>query len=284
MVLHEVRGVVEQIREIAAEWLNGMGLELKPEKTKVCHTLDAHEGLPAGFDFLGFTVRQFRVGYHRSPGHQGFKTIIKPSIAAQKRHIQETGRIVRQYRTATQSGLVTALNLKVKGWAQYYATVVSKEVFAKMETLLHSQLRRWSRRRHHQKSARWIAKRYWHTEGTRHWVFGHRGEARLYRYGQTPIVRHVKVRADASVYDGDLVYWATRLGRHPERPTRTATLLKRQKGRCAHCGLFFHAGDVLEVDHITPKHLGGIDAYFNWQLLHGHCHDTKTAADRMAGG
>src|SRR5205823_4892190 len=138
VVLHEVRGVVEQIREIAAEWLKGMGLELKPEKTKVCHTLDAHAGVPAGFDFLGFPVRQFRVGYHRSPGHQGFKTIIKPSTAAQKRHIQETGRIVRQYRTATQSGLVTALNLKVRGWAQYYSTVVSKEVLAEMETRLHS--------------------------------------------------------------------------------------------------------------------------------------------------
>jgi RNA-directed DNA polymerase len=35
----------------------------------------------------------------------------------------------------------------------------------------------------------------------------------------------------------------------------------------------------MEVDHITPKHLGGIDAYANWQLLHGHCHDAKTAVE-----
>jgi 5-methylcytosine-specific restriction endonuclease McrA len=33
----------------------------------------------------------------------------------------------------------------------------------------------------------------------------------------------------------------------------------------------------MEVDHITPKHLDGIDAYSNWQLLHEHCHDSKTA-------
>jgi len=63
---------------------------------------------------------------------------------------------------------------------------------------------------------------------------------------------------------------------------REATLLKRQQGRCAYCGLFFRDGEVLEVDHITPKHSGGIDAYYNWQLLRGHCHDTKTAADVAA--
>jgi ribosomal protein S18 acetylase RimI-like enzyme len=35
-----------------------------------------------------------------------------------------------------------------------------------------------------------------------------------------------------------------------------------------------------EVDHITPKALGGIDAYSNWQLLHGHYHDEATATGR----
>ena len=67
------------------------------------------------------------------------------------------------------------------------------------------------------------------------------------------------------------------MGMHPEATTRVATLLKKQKGMCAHCELFFKDGDLLEVDHKTPRNKGGKDTKDNRQLLHRHCHDTKTA-------
>ena len=35
----------------------------------------------------------------------------------------------------------------------------------------------------------------------------------------------------------------------------------------------------MEVDHIIPLVVGGKDVTANWQLLHRHCHDHKTAAD-----
>ena len=56
-------------------------------------------------------------------------------------------------------------------------------------------------------------------------------------------------------------------------------LLKIQEGKCPHCGLYFTDEDLLEVDHIVPKSKGGKDTYSNLQLLHRHCHDTKTASD-----
>lgn len=62
-------------------------------------------------------------------------------------------------------------------------------------------------------------------------------------------------------------------------PTKVATLLKKQKGKCPYCGLFFKTDDLLEIDHITPKSIGGKDEYKNWQLLHRHCHDKKTSED-----
>src|SRR5260370_28750593 len=58
-----------------------------------------------------------------------------------------------------------------------------------------------------------------------------------------------------------------------------AYLLKRQRGTCARCGLYFKDGDHLEIDHCIPVALGGTDVYANLQLLHQHCHDQKTAAD-----
>lgn len=60
-------------------------------------------------------------------------------------------------------------------------------------------------------------------------------------------------------------------------------LLKAQKGKCTHCELYFQENDVIEIDHKIPKSQGGKDSYDNWQLLHRHCHDTKTANDDSYG-
>ncbi|WP_223278612.1 HNH endonuclease [Nostoc sp. 'Peltigera membranacea cyanobiont' 232] len=95
-------------------------------------------------------------------------------------------------------------------------------------------------------------------------------------------MRHIQVQGIRSPFDGDWVYWSSRMGKHPEAPTRVATLLKIQKGKCTHCGLFFHHEDLMEIDHKIPRSQGGKDSYDNLQLLHGHCHDAKTVADKFA--
>jgi 5-methylcytosine-specific restriction endonuclease McrA len=46
------------------------------------------------------------------------------------------------------------------------------------------------------------------------------------------------------------------------------------------CGRFFKDGEAMEMDHIIPKEWGGSDSRYNWQLLHRHCHDVKTARDK----
>ncbi len=56
VVIHQDRAVVEHCQTIISEWLKDMGLELKPSKTRITHTLHADEG-QAGFDFLG-TVKK----------------------------------------------------------------------------------------------------------------------------------------------------------------------------------------------------------------------------------
>jgi RNA-directed DNA polymerase len=72
------------------------------------------------------------------------------------------------------------------------------------------------------------------------------------------------------------------MGRHPELPRRVTRLLEWQKGRCPACGLCFSVDDPPEVDHIVPLKLGGKEGYINWQLLHRHCHDRKTALDGLS--
>jgi RNA-directed DNA polymerase len=283
VVLHPDLAVIERTRQLADAWLRGIGLELKPSKTRIAHTLVEYEGR-VGFDFLGFTVRQFPVGRHHSARSArgavlGFKTLIKPSADAQKRHLAAIADVVRRHRQSLHEALVEHLTPKVVGWAKYYSTKVAKDVYSRMDHLVYLKLKRWAERRHPHRSKWWVASRYWHTRRGRKWNFGPTKGPVLAWYADTPIRRHVKVRGSKSPFDGDWAYWASRTGAHPELPTRVATLLKRQQGRCARCGLYFTSEDLPEVDHVTRKHLGGIDAYSNWQLLHGHCHDQKTAAD-----
>ena len=61
VMLHEDKAVVQRCREIISEWLVGIGLELKPEKTRLTHTFNPElsEDGKAGFDFLGHHIQQY---------------------------------------------------------------------------------------------------------------------------------------------------------------------------------------------------------------------------------
>ena len=292
VILHKDITVVQRCREIISEWLKDIGLELKPSKTRLTHTLTEMEGEKPGFDFLGFNIRQFAKGKYQSGKNTqgeklGFKTIITPSQNKIKVHYDHIARVIDAQKSAPQAALIKRINPIIRGWANYYATVVSKEAYAELDDLVYRKLVAWATHRHPKKSKSWVSKKYWQSMGGDNWVFATRKEGtsplRLLDHADTPILRHVKVKGKSSPYDANLVYWSTRMGNNPEMPTRVSKLLKRQKGKCAHCRLFFRENDVIEIDHKIPKSQGGKDSYDNWELLHRHCHDTKTASDGSPG-
>jgi len=293
VILHHDLAVVQRCQTVISEWLRDIGLELKPSKTRLCHTLNKYDDNEPGFNFLGFNVRQHSIGKYQSGENThgellGFKTIIKPSKEKMKVHYNRVASIIESHKSAPQAALIGHLNPVIRGWANYYSTVVSKSAYSEQDHLMYWKLRVWAKSRHPNKTGKWRAKKYWQTIGGDNWVFATSQEGKnpmkLAKHSATPIVRHVKVKGDASHYDGNLVYWSTRMSKHPEAPKNVVTLLKKQNGRCAHCGLFFKDGDIWEVDHIVPKSKGGKNDYKNLQLLHRHCHDTKTANDELAVG
>jgi RNA-directed DNA polymerase len=276
VVLHRDLEVVEEARETVAQWLADMGLELN--KTTITHTLIEHRG-HVGLDFLGFHIRQHRVGKTHSGKTIDHKTIIKPSAAAIRRHYQALKEKIDANQTATQAHLVKQLNPVIRGWTNYFATVSSSKTFAGLSYLTYQKLQRWARRRHPQKSRHWVSRKYWRLE-TGYWTFAPPNGIPLHRHDKTRIRWYVKVRGDKSPYDGDWVYWAKRRGYQPGLPKRVAVLLKRQAGKCANCGLYFGPEDKPQVDHIIPRQTGGKHGYDNWQLLHAHCHHRKTAEEK----
>jgi RNA-directed DNA polymerase len=290
VVLHEDFEVVNLCKTKIEEWLSDIGLELKPSKTRISHTLNTYIDEKPGFDFLGFNVRQFPVGKYNSGKVKGkllgFKTIITPTKESQKRHYRKIAEIIKKSRGANQATLIKRLNPIIRGWCNYYSTVVSQKVYEKIWHLTVYKLLKWGRHRHRNKGRGWIRLKYFKTIDNNNWVFATREEAsalKLMAHSETEIRRYVKVKGDASPYNGDWVYWSTRMGTHPEVSTRIASLLKRQKGKCSHCNNYFKDEDSIEVDHIIPKSKGGKDKYNNLQLLHRHCHDTKTVSDDISG-
>jgi len=284
VILHENPAVVKRCQDIAAEWLKKTGLELKPSKTRITHTLSVPEGTP-GFDFLGFHIRQYPVGKTKSGKDcrgrwHGFKTHIQPSKIAIQRHVDKLRKIIDSHKHAEQEELIDALNPVSIGWTHYDAHVVSAKVFQGLGNILHRMLCAWAVYRHPNKTKHWHTRKYWRVDEGRGWIFQPpNGAPQLYRHEHTPIRRHVQGQGSRSPYDGDWVYWSSRVGRHPDVSPRVARLLKRQQGRCRACELFFTDGDVMEVDHMIPHIRGGTEASHNLQLLHRHCHAAKTARE-----
>ncbi len=259
-------------------------MELKPSKTKVVHTLKDLDGNKPGFDFLGFNVRQYPVGKYQSGKNSngeklGFKTIIKPSSESVKRHYQKLADTIKRFNAAPQIKLISELNPIIRGWCNYFRTVCSKETFTDMNTLVFQRLKRWAYRRHPNKNKHWVTGKYWKSIKLDNWVFGTTYEENavaLIKHAKTKITRHVKVIGEQSPYDGNTVYWTSRMGKYPEMKSSIAEKLKKQKGKCSWCNLSFQEEDVIEDDHIISKRIGGSNKKDNRQLLHRHCHDSKT--------
>ncbi|MGH2506296.1 MAG: group II intron reverse transcriptase/maturase [Ktedonobacteraceae bacterium] len=277
VVFHPTEQGIQKAKTVLESWSKDIGLEMKPSKTRITHTLQEYQG-KVGFDFLGWTVRQFPVGKTHSGkvNHHllGFKTIIKPSKEAEKRHRAELGEIIRKSRNVSQRQLIRKLNPVIHGWTNYHRTMIAAETFQRCRRHLFLQLQEWGRQRHPNKGKRWIANKYWHVDDGHGWIFAEK-DAKLWTHDLTHIQRHTKVRGTASPYDGDVLYWSQRLSKHPMLHHIKGKLLQKQEGKCRWCGLLFQDGDLIEIDHILPKSEGGGEELSNKFALHRHCHDEK---------
>jgi RNA-directed DNA polymerase len=281
VVLFPTQEGIQRAKGVLQGWLAEIGLELKPSKTRMCHTLESLEGQPPGFDFLGFNVRQYRVGKYQSGRHNGkllgFKTLIKPSKDAIKRHRQALRQVVTTGQGLTQEMLIGQLNTRIRGWSSYYRHVASKRVLNDCDYHLFPLLLRWATRRHPRKSATWRVKRYWRTIKGDRWRFATAEGIQLANHASFTIRRHSLIKGTASPYDGKLVYWARRLHRHPLTRSILGKLLVEQHGKCGYCGLYFLDEAIIEIDHVVPRWLGGDNQPSNLMALHRHCHDQRHA-------
>ena len=212
-----------EVKAKLASWLASRGLAFNEDKTRVV-TLDE------GFDFLGFNVRRY-----------GRKLLIKPSKTAVRRIRERLRTELRSLRGTNAPTVIKKLNPIIRGWAAYYRTQVSSEVFGALDNYLWQLTFKWARFSHANKPTRWVVDRYYRRFNKNRrdrWVFGDRKSgAYMHKFAWTNIVRHQMVKGAASPDDPALAeYWAERRRKTPLPIDKTSRwLLKAQDGRCPIC-------------------------------------------------
>ena len=111
--------------------------------------------------------------------------------------------------------MIKRLNPIIRGWADYYRTQVSGEVFGKLDHYLWRLTYKWATFSHANKPTSWVFARYFgkfNKARQDRWVFGDRQSgAYMHRFAWTNIVRHQTVKHRASPDDPALAdYWAWR--------------------------------------------------------------------------
>lgn len=182
----------EKVIPILTEALKEVGLELSQEKTKITQIRD-------GFDFLGFNVRKYENG----------KLLIKPAKANVTRFLRDIRLIIKKSSALPTDKLIHQLNQRLTGWVNYYRSVVSSKVFAKVDHEIFLALKRWCLKRHPRKGNRWIMRKYFTSVGNNHWRFhcitkdeeGNKKSIYLKNATGTHIRRHKKILAYATPFD-----------------------------------------------------------------------------------
>src|SRR5260221_4527158 len=151
------KGLLEnEVKPWVQRFLAVRGLELSEEKTRVTHVTE-------GFDFLGQNVRSF-----------GGRIIIRPSKKNVQAFKAKIKAIFKVHKTVKHESLIAMLNPVIRGWANYHRTVNATKTFASIDAWLWLKEWQWAKRRHLNKSARWIKAKYFAITNTSRWVFSAR--------------------------------------------------------------------------------------------------------------
>jgi len=209
VVIHENEEIILKAKQFVEEWLKDIGLTLNQSKTRIIHTLKSKDGNKGGFDFLGFSVRQYPI----TTRTRKYKTLIKPSLQSQKRHREAIDERLKDLTAAKQEEVIEVLNPLINGWSNYFRSGASSEVFSKMGCFMFQKTWKWARWRHQNKGLRWIKSKYFRKCKGNNWRFATSDNHRLALHSETHIKRHVKIQGTRTPYDGDLQYWSRRFNK-----------------------------------------------------------------------
>ena len=282
VVIADEKETVEQVKQFLKHWLfEQAGLRLSDEKTHVKNTAE-------GFDFLGFHL----ISVKTDRKWKFHTTISKKSKA---RHLLRLRQVIQKNKGVSAADLIVKLNPIIRGWCNYFRICECVKDFKQVEYRTFGQIRAWVFRRKSKglRSRHEIKLKYFpenHTikfDGAKHsgdWILCGTRTGRNNKQVQVFLIDHswirsmnyVKVKENASPYNGDHLYWALRSNKYGPFSVSERKLLNKQHNKCTLCKRTFQPGEILEKDHIVRLADGGKTNINNFQMVHRYCHQVKT--------
>ncbi len=209
-----------QIVELLEDFLMERGLTLSEQKTKIRSVSD-------GFDFLGQTFIRKNGLMYSYPSEKAVERFIA--------NIRETIQVTKK----SQRELITLLNQKLRGWANYHKFSDAGDAFRRVDTAVQTALLETALARHPRMQKAKVLARYWYEEADGHFCYAlpEDKSVRVIRLEDTLLVRHHKVKTNVNPFvESDYVESRTH-----EREIKNVTgpyraIWERQKGRCFYCG------------------------------------------------
>lgn len=195
VIAHEAAVLTKHVQPAIHAFLAERGLTLSAEKTVITSIQD-------GLDFLGQHLRKY--------GRRA-TLLITPSPANVQRFLESIRQYIASSYHRTREELVKGLNPKIRGWALYHRHICAKTTFVHVDTVIYHALVRRERRLNPGMGARMIQRRYFDLGPYGSPRTGPPGATRLLRAAHIPIVRHIKIRAQANPYAAaDAAYFRQR--------------------------------------------------------------------------
>ena len=181
----------DQVIPAITAFLKERGLRFSAEKSQIVHIND-------GFEFLGAFVRK-----------QKGKFLMKPKKASVVAVCRDLKGYIRNRRGLSQENLIQQLNRRLRGWANAFRHLVASRAFRRVDHCLKNQLWRWACKRHGNKGKKWVWQRYYRRQPNGWkifscWTTDKKGRWKatvLFQAYSLRIRRHVKIQANAKVYD-----------------------------------------------------------------------------------
>ena len=261
------KDALQEAKLVIEAFLRERGLAFSEEKTRIVH-------IEEGFDFLGWNVRKYDGAL-----------LIKPAKKNVQAFLRKVRAIIKGAKMAKQEWVIKTLNPIIRGWANYHRNQVANDTFRKVDHLIWKMLWHWARRRHPEKSLRWVKNRYFHQIGREDWIFGVKmtggsndaNWVTLAKARNTQIRRHVKIKGEANPFDPAWEeYFENRLGLimkdNLRGKERLVHLWRQQQGKCPHCHELITKETGWNRLRVLPKIQGGTDKLPSPVLLHPNCH------------
>lgn len=174
-------------------FLGERGLSINKAKTRIVHREE-------GFNFLGFRIQYFK-RMNKS------LLLVTPSKKNKSLFLRKCKETFEESRFRPIEEVIDKMNSIIRGWLNYYCFVNSKKSFSYVNYRIYQMVWRELKRKHPQKSAKWIIGQYLGNRSNKSWLLS-KGKQSLINPTRFFLRRYTKVNIHSSPLDSSKVsYW-----------------------------------------------------------------------------